>query len=971
VLPTDVAPAGRPAPDPKAVAMAVKFRVLGEIEAWIGPAETPLGHSRQRCVLAILLAEPNRVVSVAELIERVWGERPPPSARESVYSYLSRLRHLVTGITDAQLIRRSGGYLIVVDPLVIDMHLFRHLRLSARDGDDATAAAVLDRALSLWRGEAFARLDTPWINALREELDRQRFAAQLDRNDLALRAGRYADLLAELRAAVAAHPLDERLAGQLMVALHSSGRQGDALQVYQDVRRRLVDGLGAEPSVPLRELHQRMLAGNEDLPVVPASAGPYRGPSHASVPRQLPSASRSFTGRTRELAALDGLLPGSGSSGNGVAVVIVSGAGGVGKTALAVHWAHRSAGRFPDGQLYVDLRGFDPSDVAVAPGEAMRGFLEALGVHHQRVPADLEAQTRLYRSLLVTRRMLVVLDNARDVDQVRPLLPGAPSCPALVTSRRRLTGLVAADSAVELTLDLLDPEEARALLTARVGAARVAAEPRAVDEIILLCARLALALAIVAARAATQRGLRLATLVEQLRTLPCRLDALEVGDTTTDVRAVFSWSYRALRPDVARLFRLLGVHPGPDISASAAASLTGGSAMSTRAALDELTRANLLTEPAPGRYTFHDLLRAYARELAQSEDPSEEQDEAVHRMLSHYLQSANVADHVLYPHRDVVELPDPQPGVVHDDVADADEALDWFTIERQVLHAVACVAAGSQLDTYTWQLALTMVNYLTRRGHWDEWIIVQDRALQAAARHGDRQGEAFAHRGMQRAYLQCGRRDDADLHGRQALHLFCELGDRAGQAQTYLLLGAGAVEQGRNDEGLRLFLRAQDLYREVGHEAGRANALNNAGFTYVLLGKHEQALALCRLAISLQQKVGDRYMEGFTWDSLGYAHYRLGRHRAAIASYRNALRLLREQGERYLEADTLARLADAHDAAGDGEVARRSRRHALEIYEDLGHPDLEALRGKLTDAGAARQGEVRPARETVAPRRDA
>ena len=565
--------------------MAVEFRLLGEIEACVDGAATPLGHLRQRCVLAILLAEANRVVSVAELVDRVWGERPPHSARESVYSYLSRLRYLVTGLPDVHLVRRSGGYLVAVDPLVIDMHLFRHLTGRAwESGDDAAAAEVLDKALDLWRGEPFARLDTPWINSLRAELDRQRFAAQLDRNDLALRAGRHSDLLHELRAMAAAHPLDERVAGQLMVALYSSGRQGDAQQVYQDVRLRLVDELGADPSHPLRELHQQMVIG-EAFSAVPATLKPSPGPSRGTVPRQLPATSRSFTGRTRELAALDELLPGSDDEAYTVVISAVSGAGGVGKTALAVHWAHQNADRFPDGQLYVDLRGFDPSDVALAPGEAVRGFLEALGVHHQQIPTDVKAQTGLYRSLLATRRVLVVLDNARDVEQVRPLLPGASGCLALVTSRHDLAALVVADGAVPLPLDLLSQDEARALLTRRLGAERVAAEPRAVGEIVTLCARLPLALAIVAARAAARRGLQLATLAEQLRTLPYRLDALEIDDKTIDVRAVFSWSYNALRSDVARLFRLLGVHPGPDISVSAAASLTGCSVTAVRAAL--------------------------------------------------------------------------------------------------------------------------------------------------------------------------------------------------------------------------------------------------------------------------------------------------------------------------------------------------------------------------------------------------
>lgn len=928
--------------------MRVDFRLLGDVEVRVGERLVDVGHARQRCVLVALLVEANRPVAPDRLLDRVWADRPPQRARNALAGYLSRLRQALGDADGVRIVHRPGGYVLETDPMAVDLHRFHRLVAQARATDAPAESAVLfDRALDLWHGEAFGSLDTPWLDDVRDALDAERQAAALDRNDVALRAGRHAELLPELFAEAAARPLDERLAGQLMLALYRCGRQADALAVYHAVRRRLVDELGADPSRPLRQLHQQILTGDPALT-------PPRVPGRAAVPgvpRQLPAPPRSFTGRTRELAALDALLTSADEQQGTVVITALSGAAGVGKTALALHWAHKIADRFPDGQLYLNLRGFDPGGSAVAPAEAIRSFLEAFDVHPQRVPTTFDAQVGLYRSLLAERRVLVVLDNGRDSEQLRPLLPGTTGCLALVTSRNNLSGLVVADHAAPLSLDVLSAAEAHTLLAQRLGPERLAAEPEAVDEIERTCAGLPLALAIVAARAAAQPDLRLVTLTQQLRHARHRLDAFDVGDVNIDLRSVFSWSYRALDPEAARLFRLLGVHPGPDVSPAAAASLTHRPLQRVRATLAELARAHLLVEQSPVRYTFHDLLGAYARELVEGSDPEEERHAAMVRLLHHYLRAADTADRRLYPHRDTIELPAPPPGVVVEDLPDADQALAWLTAETPVLRACVRLAADNAFDVHAWQLTSTMMNFLDRRGHSPDWTAAQHIALQAATCRGDRLGQAVTHRGLQHAYIQLGRFEDADAHGRCALHVFGELGDRAGLAQTHLALGAAATRRGRYTEGLEHFERAHDLYQAAGHHAGQANALNNMGWVHALLGEHGQALDLCRQSLDLSIEIGNRYMEGVAWDSLGYAHHSLGHLEDAITSYQNSLAIVREQGDQYSEAETLIRVGDTHYAAGDSTAARSAWQHALELCRELGHPDVEQVRARLAASG--------------------
>lgn len=523
----------------------MEFGLLGDVEVRVGDRVVDIGHARQRCVLAVLLVEANRLVPVDVLVDRVWGEDVPHRARNAVAGYVSRLRQVLPGV---RIVGRQGGYVLTADPMSVDLHRFESLVRRARVESDAVA--LLDEALGLWRGEPFSTVDTPWLAGVRTALEARRFAALLDRNDLLLRLGGHAELLAGLETTAAAFPLDERLAGQVMLALYRCGRQADALLRYERIRLRLADELGADPGPELRAVHRRILTA--DL----------------APPRWMPAPPRSFVGRERELAALDAVADRQ--------LVTVTGTAGVGKTALVLHWAHRVAERFPAGQLHVNLHGFGPGGEVALPETA-------------------------------PGRRLVVLDNARDADQVRPLLARFPGCLVVVTSRDRLTGLVAVDGAHPVAVGLMSTEDSRALLTARLGVLGDSAA-----EIVTCCAGLPLALTVVAARVACT-GFSLREIAAELRG---GLDPFDGGDSATDLRRVFSWSYDALGPDAARLFRLLGLHAGPDISVENAAALSGTPLV--RPLLAELAQANLLAEHRPGRYFLHGLLRAYAAELSRS-----------------------------------------------------------------------------------------------------------------------------------------------------------------------------------------------------------------------------------------------------------------------------------------------------------------------------------------------------------------
>jgi tetratricopeptide (TPR) repeat protein/transcriptional regulator with XRE-family HTH domain len=676
-------------------------------------------------------------------------------------------------------------------------------------------------------------------------------------------------------------------------------------------------------------------------------------PAPATTPRQLPADVAGFAGRTEQLRKLDGMLAAARDQPATVVISAITGTAGVGKTALALHFAHRAVDTFPDGQLYVNLRGFDPSGTPYEPAAAIRGLLDALGVPPPRLPADLEAQSALYRSLLAGRRVLVVLDNARDAEQVRPLLPGTAGSLVLVTSRNQLFGLVAADGAVPLMVDLLSTAEALELVARRLGADRVAAEPAAVEEIIQRCARLPLALAVAAARTATCPELPLAALAAELREAAGGLDAFDTGDASADLRAVLGWSYQRIGVDAARLFRLLALHPGPDIGAPAAASLAGVPSRRVRPLLAELVRAHLLTEHPPGRYAYHDLLRAYATELAHHLDPAGARRDAVHRLLDHYVHSAYAGSRLLNPTRDPITLTPPQPGSAPAPPADRQCALAWFADEHRALVAAVDHAATTGWDDHTWQLAWALGDFLDLQARWHELATTQLAALTAATRLADKSGQARAHGHLARAYTRLTRFDDAHAHFRRALDLYRQLGDRLGQAHTHYSTAFAADREGRCGDALGEARRALELYQQAGHRHRQAFALDLVGSCHAQLGSYEEALAFCQQAITLHRELGNRHGEAGAWDTLGLTHHRLGQYRRAVTCYRHALDLLREFADRYHEAMTLTHLGDTHDRAGDAATARDAWRGALVILEELDHPDADQLRAKLADVDRA------------------
>jgi DNA-binding SARP family transcriptional activator len=602
---------------------------LGPLEAWRDGLPVSLGPPARRAVLGLLLMDPGVLVRQDTIIDALWGDSPPRTAAGLVQAHVSRIRRLLNSHNrfrgnDGVIDSRGSAYRLSVSGTELDLLAFRDLATRAAagraDGDDVAAVECYEHAMGLWRGEPFADVDVlcghPGATALRQEL----IGVLLRYAEVACSLGQYHRVLPRLQALARAEPFNEPAHARLMIALAGSGQQEAAIRVYADVRSRLDRELGLYPCEELAEAYGRVL--RQDVRAANRRRKRACPPAPAAtvhvVPRQLPGALRSFTGRAGELAALSALVERDLKQAGGVVIAALTGMAGIGKTVLAVHWAHQLADRFPDGQLFVNLRGYGPSGTPVSPTDAVRGFLTALGMPPAQIPPGTDGQAALYRSLLADQRMLIVLDNARDAEQVRPLLPGSPECLVLVTSRNRLSGLAAAECAHLMTLGVLTKAESHDLLALNLGARRATAEPFPVSELIALCGRLPLALCNVAARAVTRPGLPLAALADEMRDARRRLDALETGEPTTSVRTVFSWSRAKLSNRASRVFRLLGVHPGPDITVAAAASLAGLSSGQADRALAELWDEHLLTEHVHGRYTCHDLLRCYAEEEGRS-----------------------------------------------------------------------------------------------------------------------------------------------------------------------------------------------------------------------------------------------------------------------------------------------------------------------------------------------------------------
>jgi DNA-binding SARP family transcriptional activator/tetratricopeptide (TPR) repeat protein len=1008
--------------------VVLRVGVLGPVTAWSGNDELSVGQPRQQAVLGILAMRANRVISRGELVDAVWGQNPPASAEGGIYTYVAGLRRVIEPGRSLRgpgrvLVSSGAGYVLHLvpgqpDAVAFEQHLARARQLR-KNGDPAGAVAALDHALGLWRGAAFAGVPGPFAETERARLAELRSTAAEERADVLLALGRHEEVVPDLTAMVADHPLRERMRGLLMIALYRSGRHAESLRVFQDGRRVLAEELGIDPGSDLSRIHQQVLTSDPALNLAAVSGpggrrargrgsgrpgGPDGGngsggtrrngarPGPGSPPAQVPGAgagslpgsaaglsepwldsgqgipgpaqlpldAQGFSGRHEELRALHTMLPAAKPAGtdSSVPVVIVSGTAGVGKTALAIRFGHQVAKRFPDGQLYINLRGLDPGTPPMESGEALRFFLDAFGVPPHRIPACADERAALYRSLVDGKRVLIVLDNASNAAQVRPLLPGSPGCLVVVTSRRQMAGLVAAEGAALITLDVLSYAEAHEMLARRLGQDRVTAEAEAADEIIEACAHLPLALSIAAGRAVGRPKRPLSELAIELRDAKGRLDALEADDAATDVRAVLSWSYDQLSPTAARMFRLLGLHPGPDISLSAAASLAGLPRPGAGSALRELTRTNMVTEHLPGRYTFHDLLRVYAADQAERTDSAQERGAATRRVLDHYLHTAMAASQRFSPHRPPLRLDAPQPGVIPADFSAKEQAVTWFDAEVPVLLALIGYSEANGFDTHAWQVAWALGPFFSRRGRWRDYAATQATALAAAGRLGDNLALAHTHYLLGNAQGHLGAYQAADSNIRRALDLFRELGDRANEGMVLNGLASMLETQGHYPEALAVALDALRMLKAVGHWWTQANLENGVGWLYAHLGQYDQALTHCHRALGLHRESGNRGGMADTLDSLGYVYRCLGDHSRSKDYYQQAIAVCRELGDTLGEGESLAALGDTYAEAGDPEQARTLLGQAAAILDTLPHPLADEVRAKLRDLDGHRETDI-------------
>jgi DNA-binding SARP family transcriptional activator/tetratricopeptide (TPR) repeat protein len=931
----------------------MEIRLLGPVEICSAGVRMSAGPPQQRMMLAALAVDVPRPVPAGVLIDRVWGEEPPKTAEQAVWTRISGLRTLLAGADHDEpggggqrgwVPRTPDGYQLRVDPDAVDLLRFRRLASQARvpARSDEQRVELLAQALLLWRGQPLAGLGGHWVEQARQSWQLERLEATVAWAGAALRLGQHADVIPAARQLAEQHPLSEPLAAVLVRALAADGRSSEAAQHCKAACDRIVAELGVEPGPELQHLQQTILHGRP----LPPAAAPAETP--VATPAQLPADLPGFAGRTEHLTRLSSLLPSAAEAATTVVISAVSGTAGVGKTTLAVHWAHQVADRFPDGQLYVNLRGYDPGRQIVEPAAAVRAFLDALGVPPERIPAGLDAQTGLYRSVLAGKRMLVVIDNARDADHARPLLPGTRTALAVITSRNPLTDLIATVGAHPLALNLLTDTEAHGLLERRLTPSRVTAEPTAVNQIINACARLPLALTLVAARAAAHPTFTLTALAAELTDTGRRL--YDTGDVVGQVQAVFSWSYTTLSPPAAHLFRLLGLHPGPHTTAPASASLLGLPLTRTRPLLAELTRAGLLDEQTPGRYGFHDLLAAYATHLTHATDTAEERETATVRLLDHYTHTAHTADCHLYPARDPIQVPltSPAPGTTPEQLSDYDAATAWMDAEHLVLLAAQRLAANAGRDTHAWQLAWALHPMLHQRGRWHEQVGAWQAALAAADRL-PHPAAATTHRYLGWGVLRLGDHDQADAYLHHALHLETEADDKVGQANTHVNLSYLWQWRDQPARALDHAQQALTLFQTAGHLRGQATALNSVGWYHALLGHHTNAITHCQQALALHQQLGDRTGEAATWDSLGYAHHRLEQYTQAADCYGRALSLFRDLDDHYEEAGTLTHLGDTHHAAGNPTAARTAWTIALDILTNLHNPDTDALCAKIRD----------------------
>jgi DNA-binding SARP family transcriptional activator/Tfp pilus assembly protein PilF len=984
----------------------MRFRILGPVEAHVDGGWSSISATKWRTVLAVLLLRAGEVVPTEQLIGEVWPEGTPATAMNLISVYVLRLRRLIGDAEGQLLVTRSRGYQLLAGPGDVDAQRFAGLaaagRASLSGGDSPRAAELLSEALGLWQGSrALADVpDSPLISAAASGLDEARVEALELRINADLGCGRQAQVVAELRRLLSEHRLREGLWALLMRALYSSGRQAEALEAYAQAREVIADELGVDPGAELRQLHEQMLRADAGpgsqssatktaaadspfstqppvaqaglltsgaqagaVPVAGGAAqrGPAPGPElpvtgfvpsiAASQVAQLPADIPDFTGRIEHVQKLRDLLAGPGrpDSPGAVVVAAVIGAGGLGKTTLAVHSAHLLRSQFPDGQLYANLHGAGPQPVAA--GDVLARFLRDLGMDPERIPVGEEERAAQFRSRVTDRRVLIVLDDAKDAAHVRPLLPGSASCAVLVTTRSRMPDLAGSRF---VDLDVLDAAEAWDMFAGIIGRERAEAEPEATRDVLTACAGLPLAIRIAGARLAARGGWTVRTIAGRLANERRRLDWLRTGDLA--VRACFEVSFSSLPRngtgvDPAHAFRVLGLWTGPTIGLPAAAALLGQPEEEAADALEVLVDAQLLQAPAPDRYRFHDLLRTYAAERAVAEESEAVREDAIRQLLTWYLYTVEAVAQMIAPHRYRIPLPTADPHEEPLAFESVSDALKWCEAERANLVAGTRQAAASGFHQLAWRLPVACLSFFHKRAYWADWVETHQIALASARAIGDRRAEALVMNNLGTAFTRQGM-DEAVECFEQALAIRRDVGDLLGEAQSATNMADNYVQLKRFDEALELLNRVLEIRRQAATPYGEGVTLNNLGETFLALGRFDEAVDRLTQARQIFHDIEEIRGEGYALANLGGAYLALGHTADAIGVLERALELRQASGERFDEAHTLRDLGRAYQLAGQDERAAVCLRQAAATFADLGDlAQAAAIQAQLGESG--------------------